>query len=292
VEIGDLAALERPEIKDILFDSTSFMRQEQEDMPELRHTDLYTMTVYAQDGTPLNCRVYEGRADKPHIIYYPAEYETEETLSMLAEGMGEYGFNLISLDYRGIGQSGGKASFTAMPSDAETFFLGVKKWMKQDGRQGKLCVMGRSLGCAPALMMAEKFEDDLLCLILESAFDRTEDFLKGVGVPVEVVDKCMEQCADPFSNRKRMQKITKPVMFIHSPRDQVQTLAQVEWLVAESRSKATQFQVAPSGTREDLAHVAGHLYCAALRQYINLRMGIRPARKPRHKRKAVKQVLQ
>jgi pimeloyl-ACP methyl ester carboxylesterase len=282
-----MTALERPEIKDALFHREKFMQQEEGGAPELRHTNLAGMTVTAPDGTPLNCRIYSGSPDKPHIIYFPAEYESEETLAMLADGMGEYEFNLISLDYRGLGKSGGQPSFEALPSDAEAFYLSVKEWMADQGREGKLAIMGRSLGCAPAMMVAQKYQDDILCLVLESAFDRTSDFLQGRDVPETIVAQAAPEGEDPFANRERIKKITKPVIFIHSPRDQVQSLYQVEWLVAESRSKATQFKIAPAGTREELAHTAGDLYCAVLRQYINLRMGIRPARKPRYKREAM-----
>lgn len=284
MEIGNMAALERQEIKNVLFDSDTFMRHEESNTPELRHTRVSSMNLEGRDGTLLECRVFSGQPDKPHIIYYPAEYESHETLAMLADGMGEYGFNLISLDYRGLGRSDGEPSFKELPSDAKCFYLGVKEWMKHEDREGKLVIMGRSVGCAAALMSAEEYEDDILCMVLESAFDKTADFLAGRGISRDVVSEVAPKGEDPFANRERISKIKKPVIFIHSPRDQVQTLAQVEWLVAESRSKATQFQVAPSGTREDLAHSAGDIYCALLRQYINLRMGIRPARKPRHKR--------
>lgn len=279
-----MAALERPEIKKALFNSEIFMRREGSNTPELRHTHASSINLEAGDGTLLHCRIFSGQPEKPHIIYYPAEYESMETLTMLAEGMGEYGFNFISLDYRGVGHSGGDTSFTELPSDADTFFLGIKEWMRREGREGRLVIMGRSLGCAPALMSAEKHEDDILCLVLESAFDKTADFLAGRGISREAASDAAPQGEDPFANRERIRGIKKPVIFIHSPRDQVQTLTQVEWLVAESRSKSTQFQVAPSGTREDLANNVGELYCAQLRQYINLRMGIRPPRKPRHKR--------
>ncbi len=280
-----MAALERPEIKDVLFNRDIFMIEEESSAPQLKHTAVSSITVDAADGTPLHCRIYSGQPDRPHIIYYPAEYENRETLAMLADGMGEYDFNLISLDYRGLGESGGETSFSTLPSDTEAFYLGVKQWMEQNGRNGKLVVMGRSMGCAAAIMAAEKFQDDLLCVVLESAFDHTADFLEGRGVAPDVAASAAPRDGkDPFANRERMKKIEKPVIFIHSPRDQVQTLYQVEWLVAESRAKATQFQIAPSGTREELARTAGDLYCAVLRQYINLRMGIRPARKPRHKR--------
>ncbi len=280
-----LAALERPEVLSSLFPKDTFMRQEGDAAPHLANCTSSSMTVPSEDGTPLNCRIYSAEPDKPHIVYFPAEYESADTLAMLADGMAEYGFNLISLDYRGVGESAGSASLVSLPADAQSFYMGVRTWMEQEKREGKLVVMGRSVGCVPAMMVASKYQDDLLCLVLESAFDRTADFLKGRGVSDEIVDMVEEEAEDAFSNRERMKKIKKPVLFIHSPRDQVQTLPQVEWLVVESRSKATQFQIAPSGTREDLAHTTGELYCSILRQYINLRMGIRPARKPRNRRR-------
>jgi len=134
--------------------------------------------------------------------------------------------------------------------------------------------MGRSIGTAAALDLAARHCEKTLALILESAFDRTDDFLAGKGLPQGFSSE-----DDPFDNRSKMEQYTKPVLFLHSHADQVVNLNQIEWLVAESRSKATQLQIVPSSSREDLQEIGGELYHKIIRDFINLRLGRRPPRK-------------
>ncbi|MEF3169513.1 MAG: hypothetical protein K6360_09375 [Deltaproteobacteria bacterium] len=71
---------------------------------------------------------------------------------------------------------------------------------------------------------------------------------------------------------------------LHSSRDPVVSITQVEWLVCDSRSKATQFQIAPSPDRESLASSTGEFYANAVKDFIHLRMGRWPPRKRRYGR--------
>jgi hypothetical protein len=114
--------------------------------------------------------------------------------------------------------------------------------------------MGRSTGSALALEAALINQESVLCLIMESANDTPE-------------------------NRKKMAAFKKPVLFLHSSRDEMVSLSEIEWLVAESRSKATQFQIVPSPSRKNLAASTGEFYFKTIRDFIHLRMGIRPKRK-------------
>jgi len=235
-----------------------------------------TLLQFADDkGQMLSARIYQAeKEDNPHFLYFPAEFETDETLELLAKGLNSVGFTLIAFEYRGTGQSQGEFSLEDVFKDAETFYNAVKLWMEQQGRKGDLVVMGRSFGCTVAINLAVNHQKEILCMVLESAFDSGKVFLERSGIDVSNIPE------EPiFENRAMMAEFKKPVMFIHSPRDVIQSLTEVEWLVAESRSKATQFQIAPSGTRQELANQVGDLYMEVVEQWVNLRRGIRPPRK-------------
>ncbi len=226
------------------------------------------------EGHRLTARVFPKEPSNPHVLYFPAEYETEETLKRLAEGFGSINFTFIAFEYPEFGLSQGEFSFLTIFDKASLFFDSVKEWMKEAKRNGGLVIMGRSIGSAVAINEACKREKDLLCLVIESGFSSGMQFLEHSGIEPELIPE-----GPIFGNRKKMARFKKPVLFIHSSRDEIQTLPEVEWLVAESRSKATQFQIAPSGTRRELAGAAGGIYFEILEQYINLRRGVRPSRK-------------
>ncbi|NIA08850.1 MAG: hypothetical protein GWP10_03565 [Nitrospiraceae bacterium] len=267
VEIGQLTQLDRPEILSVLLPHKgkegSYIGSESE-----------TLKVISEDGTEIHSRVFLGRPGEPHILFFPAEYDTESSISELASGLGKFGISLISMDYRGCMGSAGEPSISALPQDAEAFYQVVKDWYTKAQRTGPLVFMGRSLGTAVALDLASRHVKDSLALILESAFDSTEGFLSGKGISFSGEDL--------FSPRAKMLKYHKAVLFIHSHRDQVVSINAIDCLLAESRSNATQLQIVPSGCREDIMEKAGDIYFSVIRDFLNRRMGRRPHRRKKH----------
>ena len=247
-------------------------------MGDMHEENLPSYRLIEEDDAP-TFLFYKGSGDGVNVLYFPAEYDTEETIALLASGFTRYGMNLLSMNYRRDDK--GQVRVGSLFEDAENFVDFALSFLKGQDQNGKTVIMGRSLGCGAAIDVAVKVQKDILCLVLESGFDRTIDFLSGKRVEIDA--GLFEE--DPFDNRNKMKGFEKPVMFIHSPRDEVLSLEQIEWLVAESRSKATQFQVAPSGTREELAMQAPVIYAEQLKDYINMRMGIRPPSRRRSKRR-------
>jgi len=264
VEIGQLAQLDQPEIINVLLPREG-------KGGSCAGSGAEALTVISKDGTEIQSRVFLGRPEEPHILFFPAEYDTETGISDLATGLGKFGISLISMAYRGCLGSAGNPSISALPQDAEVFYHAVRGWYAKAHRTGPLVFMGRSLGSAIALDLASRHVKDSLALILESAFDSTEGFLSGKGIPFSG--------GDPFSNRSKMLKYHKAVLFIHSYRDQAVSLDEIDCLVAESRSKATQLQIVPSGCREDIMEKAGDIYFTVIRDFLNRRMGRRPRRR-------------
>jgi pimeloyl-ACP methyl ester carboxylesterase len=238
------------------------------------------LTAKSPEGVDIHCRIFDGIPEEPHILFFPAEYDCESDIIDLATGFGQIGITLITMDYRGCWKSGGEPSISALPQDAEAFYQAVKDWYVTRQRTGPIVFMGRSLGSAVALDLAFHHNDDSLALIMESSFDLTEGFLSGNGIQINGLGLSEE---DPFSNRSKMSNYSKAVLFLHSHRDEVISLNQIEWLVAESRSKATQLQIVPSECREDIVEKAGDLYFAIIKDFLNRRMGRRLYRRRKKK---------
>jgi len=235
----------------------------------------------AEDGVTLSCRIFRGFPEEPFVLFFPAEYDTDSDVIFLAGLLCQFGMTVASQSYRGCGKSNGTAGFSPLFSDAEVIFQEILQKRDEMGCTGPLVLMGRSIGAAIALDLAARHQESTLCLVLESAFDRTDDFLAGKGLDVDALGL---RGRDPFCNRTKMLRYKNPVLFLHSSRDPVVSITQVEWLVCESRSKATQFQIVPSPDRESLARSTGEFYANAVKDFIHLRMGRRPPRKQRHDR--------
>ncbi len=279
-ESNHLSQLDRPEIIDSLFKNIKDSYGTAKESRPAGETTAEALTAKSPDGVEIHCRVFRGIPEEPHILFFPAEYDNEADIIDLATGFGQIGITLITMDYRGCWKSSGEPSISALPQDAEAFYQAVKDWYDTGQRTGPVVFMGRSLGSAVALDLACRHDDDSLALIMESAFDSTEGFLASKGIRINELGLSGE---DPFSNRTKMSNCSKAVLFLHSHRDEVISLNQIEWLVAESRSKATQLQIVPSECREDIAEKAGDLYFAVIKDFLNRRMGRRPRKRRRRK---------
>ncbi len=279
-KLNHLSQLDRPEIIDSLFKNIKDSYGTAKESRPAGEATAEALTAKSPDGVEIYCRVFSGIQEEPHILFFPAEYDCEADIIDLATGLGQFGITLITMDYRGCWKSGGELSFSALHQDAEAFYQDVKDWYTTEQRTGPVVFMGRSLGSAVALDLACRHEDDSLALIMESAFDSTEGFLSGKGIRINELGLSGE---DPFSNRSKMTNYSKAVLFLHSHRDEVVSLNQIEWLVAESRSKATQLQIVPTESREDIAEKAGDLYFAVIKDFLNRRMGRRPRRRRKRK---------
>lgn len=234
------------------------------------------LPFWAPDDVRLVGRIFPGLPTEPHILFFPGEESKGDSPAYLAKGFSEFGFNFLSLDYRGCGASGGEPCASSLLADAEAFFQAVLVWREGQERTGPLVFMGRSLGSAVALDLAARHAELSLALVIESGFNQTASFLEGLGLPVEGLGLAGE---DPFQNRPKMKGYEKPVLFLHSQRDPVVRIPDMEWVVAESRSKATQFQIVPGEGRFDLAHRAEGLYFTFIRGFLYRLMGRRLPRR-------------
>ncbi len=235
-------------------------------------TEPQVMELSVQDkdnDRTVTVHIFKGMPEEPHIFYIPAEFDTSADLQFLAEGFQQYGYTFAVMDCRGA------SSFQDFFNLAQKTFEIFQEWKQQDSRIGNTIVMGRSLGTAAALDLATVVQKKLLCLILESAFHTSKALLEGMNVDTSILG----DVEDPFENKKKMSQIEKPVLFLHCHRDDIIPVQDIEWLVCESRSKASQFQIAGANSRQTLAVDADAVYFQTINNFINLRLGRRPKRK-------------
>lgn len=211
----------------------------------------------------------EGNANEPHLFYLPSEYDTSEDISAMSDALKNLQFTLFCCDYGSFWQKN-EMSINGMCEAVTAALQSVSYWMDSLNRKGPLVVMGRSIGSALAIHAAACMCQRTACLIVESGFDKTIHLLQKMGRDTSGL------LEDPFSNRVKMRTYTKPVLFLHSSRDEYTTITQMEWLVMESRSKATQFQIVPSPSRNTMFSSTSEFYLQTLKDFIYLRMGRRP----------------
>uniref|UniRef100_UPI0037E9B894 lysophosphatidylserine lipase ABHD12-like n=1 Tax=Semicossyphus pulcher TaxID=241346 RepID=UPI0037E9B894 len=139
------------------------------------------------------------------------------------------GHHVLSLDYRGFGDSTGEPSEAGLTSDA----LYLYHWVKKQSRGGLVCLWGHSLGSGVATNTAVKVQEQgsaVDALILEAPYTRIGEvvsshplaqiymFLPGFQ---SLLWNILEKNSIVFANDENLKSVTSPVLILHSEDDNV-----------------------------------------------------------------------
>lgn len=269
--MADYSKLDRPEILSHIF----YPQQDERTLLPPGARDIH---FEMEPGIRIGCRFYLTEYDAPCILYFHGNGETVSDYDTIGPQYNEVGINLLMTDYRGYGWSDGKPSVTTMFSDGEILFQEARKWLGENGYTGAIFLMGRSLGSACAIDLAEKFSDDIKGLIIESGFADTLPLARSLGIDLNDSDIVEEEC---FNNSAKIALVTKPTYILHGARDQIIPAVEAEKLQSFSGAKNKEFQVVPGADHNSIITVAGRLYFQAIKQFIDKITGAVTWRKKR-----------
>ncbi|MDX2196432.1 MAG: alpha/beta hydrolase [Cytophagales bacterium] len=144
---------------------------------------------------------FHGNAGNVSDMGYPERYAR----------LNKIGANVICFDYRGYGASDGTPSEQGLYKDGVAVYNYLKS--TQNVADSNIVLYGYSLGSGVATEMATRFPAK--ALILEGAYLSVPDVGQELYpfIPVNLVAQ------NKFDNKLKITKITKPVLFIHSPED-------------------------------------------------------------------------
>ena len=217
--------LDQPEVLRVLFHP----RPDSAGQPPSAATVDLEIEVAA--GIRVHARFHLDGADDPHILFFHGNGETVADYDPVGPRYNAQGLNLLAVDYRGYGMSGGTPTVTSMLGDAHVILRETCQWLRDHNRRGPLLVMGRSLGCACALELAAADNGALTGLIIESGFSTTLPLLLSLGVDVQALAITE---ADGFRNLQKISLFTKPTYILHAQYDQLIPLANAELLQSQS----------------------------------------------------------
>lgn len=123
------------------------------------------------------------------------------------------GLSTFIIDYRGYGQSGGKATEEGTYRDAAAAWRYLTKQKNIDSR--RIIVFGRSLGGAIAAHLAAEHQP--AGLIMESTFTSVPDLAAGIYpvFPVRLLSRFQ------YDARQAVKQVDCPVLIVHSPEDDI-----------------------------------------------------------------------
>jgi fermentation-respiration switch protein FrsA (DUF1100 family) len=174
--------------------------------------------IPAEPGVSIGARYHIVNKEGPSILFFHGNGEIVEDYEDIAVLYFRLGLNFLPVDYRGYGHSTGQPTVSAMLRDAHVVFDYTRKWLNLNGCSGPFIVMGRSLGSASALELAENYPDHVAGLIIESGFAHSQTILNLVGVDMQRAG-ILE--SEAFRHIEKIGNFRKPTLIIHAELDQI-----------------------------------------------------------------------
>jgi fermentation-respiration switch protein FrsA (DUF1100 family) len=216
----DYSTLDRPEVLMFLFHP----RPEPEVSPfqtaesETRSAGRKDILIPVQNDIAIGARFHMATESGGNLLFFHGNGEIVADYDELGAVYNQMGINLLAVDYRGYGRSGGKPTVTAMMQDCHVIFHFALKWLQQSNFTGPILLMGRSLGSASVLELAATYKNLVDGLIVESGFAFAGPLLTLLGIDFAALGFREEK---GFRNVDKIRDFDKPTLIIHAEFDHI-----------------------------------------------------------------------
>jgi hypothetical protein len=254
----DIAKLDNPAALACIF-------HPQKDISSVPPAGAFDYYVTVAEGVRIGCRFYIKDAQSPSILFFHGNGEIVRDYDDLGPVYNRYGINLLAVDYRGYGKSNGTPTVTALIKDAHVIFKEILKWRREQGMNGPLFIMGRSLGSVSALELSSCYETEISGMIIESGFAYTVPLLQFLEVNTKALGITEEDC---FRHVEKIERIKKPTLIIHAEFDQFIPVADAQVLLSRSPAGKKELHIIPGADHNSILMMAGMSYFETIKRFI------------------------
>ncbi|MBU2647414.1 alpha/beta hydrolase [bacterium] len=223
--------------------------------------------IPVEDNVVVGSRFYSIEKSGPVILFFHGNGEIVEDYGDLAQLYRQRHINFFPVDYRGYGKSTGMPSVSTMMNDCHVIFETISALLKNEGYTGPLIVMGRSLGSAAALELADSYRDRIDGLIVESGFAFALPLLQLIGIDIKRIGIREEQ---GFSNFSKIAGFDKPTLIIHAELDHIIPFSEGEYLFNNSPAKAKNLLMIPRANHNNIFAIGLDAYLQSIQNLIQM----------------------
>jgi len=255
--VADFSALDKPEVSKNIF----FPRPEWKTLESSRSTDI---SIPVEDDISVSARFHFTDKSGPTILFFHGNGEIVTDYDAIGAFYNRMGINLLPVDYRGYGSSGGTPTVTAMMQDCHPIYSFIRQWLTDNGYKGPFILMGRSLGSASALELASHYPTEVDGLIIESGFAYAEPLLRVLGIDLR---KHNFRESEGFRNLDKIKKFRKPLLIIHAEFDHIIPYSDAQALNGASSSSDRTLLKIPGANHNDIFSRGLMEYMAAVKSF-------------------------
>jgi alpha-beta hydrolase superfamily lysophospholipase len=255
----ELEVLDKPEILQFIF-------YPRKDFVEISAANVIADTIPVDKAVSVSYCFYFSDKKHPNILFFHGNGETASDYESIGSVYNQIGVNLFVADYRGYGRSGGRPTLTSMIEDAHPIFEGFKRVLKERGFSGNLFIMGRSLGSASAVELANHYQSQLSGLIIESGFANIFNLFTYLGFPLEALGIAVPGTP---SSLGLIRKVSIPTLVMHGEYDQIVSVEEGKALYENIAAKDKRLLIIPGVDHNTIFSGGMEPYIKALRDFIS-----------------------
>ncbi len=219
------------------------------------------LSIEVEPGVALGARLYTFDPTFRTILYFHGNGEVAGDHDDVAPMYGQVGANLLVVDFRGYGRSGGRPSFATLVADGPRVARWFHELLDERGFGAARLVMGRSLGSHPALEIAANASEGFAGLIIESGAGNLRRLAARSGSEVGVAELVEVHEA-------KIRSIALPTLFIHGERDDLIPVSSAAETFELIRGDRKEFLVLQGVGHNDLLWRRYTEYFAGIKQFL------------------------
>lgn len=191
------------------------------------------------------------------LLFFHGNGEIASDYDNLAEAYHQIGADFLVCDYRGYGKSEGKPTLRSTLADAHAIY----NTLKAEGKlRPTVCVMGRSLGSAPAIELCAEYPEIKACVI-ESGYADPIPLVERRGLKV---DNITPEEGALFNNSKKIERVKCPVLIMHGEDDVLIYPYEAKLNYDRAGSKDKALQILPGVGHNDILMAPDYGYFKCL----------------------------
>ena len=218
------------------------------------------------NGEKIGARFFLSNRDFPTIIFFHGNAELAQEYDDIANYYNRFNINFIVVDYQGYGLSTGTPTKENLHQDANTAFIYIKEYLEKNKYEGKIVIMGRSLGSASAFEIINNHSKSIDGCIIESGFATEDPLLNLIGVTPEQIDFSLE---DGFMNLQKLKGYDGKLFIIHADLDDIVPFSQAEIMILESPSTTKELYRVNGANHNNILMISREEYFKKIKEYIS-----------------------
>ncbi|GJL77503.1 MAG: alpha/beta hydrolase [Nitrospinaceae bacterium] len=191
------------------FNENLFFPRQDSMSPPPDAEDIY---VEVEENIHVHVRRHESALARFSLLFFHGNGEVVSDYDGLAGAFTALGGEMVVCDYRGYGKSEGSPSLRNTLKDASVIYNHLKEHKKI---LPSVCVMGRSLGSAPAIELCSTL-DEIACCVIESGYADPIPLVQRRGLRI---DQTTPEEDALFNNSKKIANIKCPLLIMHGEDD-------------------------------------------------------------------------